>query len=807
MAVAVSLPVHDIYSYSIPAPLAAQADVGKRALVPFGGRTVTGYLIGPARGNPTKTEILNILDILDERPLFPEAMLPFFEWIANYYLHPIGQVIGTALPAGLNRFDVAQLSIDPAGVQATRSTRQSPLESRILEVLAEKPFSAKQLQSRLGQPVSWALINQMQKRGWISVDRHIKGGHLRPKTARWVALNQGAPPPEKLSARRQAILDALKAKGDQSVEALKAHARTAPTLVRAMEKANLVTLYEKTVYRDPFGEPIEADTPPSLTEEQRQAISALTPRLENGFSTVVLAGVTGSGKTEVYLRLTQAALDKGLNTVVLVPEIALISQTERRFRARFGQIVAVLHSGLSRGERYDQWRRIANGRAKVAIGARSCVFAPFDQVGLLIVDEEHDGAYKQEGGLSYNARDLAVVRARQQNALAVLGSATPSVQSWFNVTTEKYDAVALHHRVNNFPLPSIQVVDLSENRDEYGLRRFITHPLQQALQETLDGGNQAMIFLNRRGFAAFPICTDCGEPLRCKHCDISLTLHKKANAFRCHYCGYAKAATSVCSACGSKNIKLLGMGTEKIEEALMQLFPQARVARMDRDTMTRKGSIVNLLKKLKERQIDILVGTQMIAKGHDFPGITLVGVICADLSLNFPDFRAGEQTFQLLAQVSGRAGRGDQPGKVILQTFNPDHFSIRAARDQDFKAFFDHEIGFRQALGYPPVTRMIALRLSGKDAKKTAEQAQRLGHGCSKLLTKGGAFHGRVQVMGPIEAPIPRIADRFRWQIILKGAGIRCLQRFVSELAATSGGSLGRGGVRTAVDVDPFFLM
>ncbi|WP_419661957.1 replication restart helicase PriA [Desulfosarcina variabilis] len=806
MAVAVALPVHDIYSYSIPAHLAAQAGVGKRVLVPFGRRSVTGYLIGPAHDS-TPPEIKHILDVLDDQALFPESMLPFFEWIASYYMYPLGQVITTALPAGLNLFDVTLLTVSQAGIQAITTASLAPLEARILQALAKGTATTKQLQKRIGQPFSWALIHQMQKRGWILVDRQIKGGRIRPKTIRWVTVNDTAPPSKRISAQRQTILDLLHSKGDQSVATLKSHIRTAPSLIRAMEKAGLVSSYEKAVYRDPFGDPIEADTPPDLTTEQAHALETITPRLGKGFGTIVLAGVTGSGKTEVYLQITQAALDLGLNTVVLVPEIALISQTERRFRARFGDTVAVLHSGLSQGERYDQWQRIVSGKTRVAIGARSCIFAPFAQVGLIIVDEEHDTAYKQEGGLTYNARDLAVVRARQHGALVVLGSATPSIQSWYNVTIGKYGAATLHRRVNDKPLPAIQTVDLSQGRDDRGIRRYITLPLQNALQQTLDAGNQALIFLNRRGFAAFPICTDCGQPLRCKNCDISLTLHKKINAFRCHYCGFSKPATSACPTCGAKKIKLLGMGTEKIQETLMQLFPDARVARMDRDTMTRKGSIVKLLKDLKHRHIDILVGTQMVVKGHDFPGITLVGVICADLSLNFPDFRAGEQTFQLLAQVAGRAGRGDQPGKVILQTFNPDHFSILAAKDQDFLAFFDREIGFRKSLGYPPLTRMIALRISGKDAQQTADQAQRLGDRCRELLIAGGPYKGTVEVMGPIEAPIARIAGQFRWQIIVKSADTGRLHRFVRQLNGGAGSAFGKRHVRVIVDVDPFFLM
>ena len=423
------------------------------------------------------------------------------------------------------------------------------------------------------------------------------------------------------------------------------------------------------------------------------------------------------------------------------------------------------------------------------------------------MDEEHDTSYKQEGGLAYNARDLAVVRARHHDALAILGSATPSLQSWHNVTVGKYETAALTRRVNRQPLPAIQAVDLSQSRDDRGIRRYITPQLQQEIRTTLDNGNQALIFLNRRGFAAFPICADCGQAMRCKNCDISLTLHKRINAFRCHYCGFSRAAASVCPACGSDKIKLLGVGTEKIQEAMVQLYPDARVARMDRDTMTRKGSIVSLLKDLKHRRIDILVGTQMVAKGHDFPGITLVGVICADLTLNFPDFRSGERTFQLLAQVAGRAGRGDQPGRVILQTFNPDHFSILAAKEQDFKAFFNQEIGFRKALGYPPFTRMVAVRISGKDLQHTAGHAGALGEHCRDMLAEKGSFQGQIQVMGPIEAPLARIANRHRWQILIKSADTAGLHRFAHELIRFHRRSPAVRDIKVAVDVDPFFLM
>ncbi len=806
MAVAVALPVYDTFSYSIPAHLATQARPGVRVLVPFGRRTITGFLIGPAR-SADLLDIKHILDILDEAPLFPSGMIPLFEWIASYYMHPLGQVISTALPAGLNLADIAVLTLRQTGRQAMASSSRSPLEKRILSGLSNGPMDIKQLQKKIGQPVSWALIHQMRQRRWIEVERRIKARQIRPKSIRMVSLDGAADLPGRSSRQRRAIRSLLETHGDLSLPALRQHIPTAPGLVRAMQKAGQVVVYEKNVYRDPFGDPIESDVPPRLTGEQAAAVDRMAPMLGQGFNTVLLAGVTGSGKTEIYLKLTRSALDKGLHVLVLVPEIALISQTERRFRARFGETVAVLHSGLSKGERFDQWRRIAKGEASIAIGARSCIFAPFNDIGLIIVDEEHDDSYKQESGLRYNARDVAVVRARQHNALAILGSATPSVQSWHNVATGKYEAALLSRRVNRRPLPVIQTVDLSQNRDEHGIRRYITRQLQEAIRTTLDEGNQALIFLNRRGFAAFPVCAACGQPIRCNNCDISLTLHKQTKAYRCHYCGFSKAAVSTCPACASEKIRLLGVGTEKIQEAMTQLFPDARVARMDRDTMTRKGSVVRLLKDLKQRRIDILVGTQMVAKGHDFPGITLVGVVCADLTLNFPDFRAGERTFQLLAQVAGRAGRGDRPGKVILQTYNPQHFSILAAKHQDFRAFFNQEIGFRKALGYPPFTRMIAIRMAGKDRRQTADYASAMGESCRVILAAGSTFHGKVKVMGPIEAPLARIANHHRWQLLVSSPDTATLHRFVHELVLGDRAMPVDRQIRMSVDVDPFFMM
>nr|MBC8361760.1 primosomal protein N' [Candidatus Desulfatibia profunda] len=600
---------------------------------------------------------------------------------------------------------------------------------------------------------------------------------------------------------------AVKAEGEISVQQLTEWYPSAPRIIKSLEQAGFISIFEKQVYRDPLGEPIQPDTAHILTGEQQHAISKIERLLGGGFATCLLTGVTGSGKTEVYLQLAAEAVRRGLCVLVLVPEIALISQMESRFRARFGECVAVLHSRLSDGERYDQWMRIVRRQVNIAIGARSAIFAPFADIGMIIVDEEHDTSYKQDSALRYNARDLAVVRAKLHGGVALLGSATPSIQSYYNVTTKKFVGVTLKERVEKRPLPKITVVDLCTHRDARGSRRFITPELHRAMQETLEHGQQVLLFLNRRGFASYPVCGACGQAIRCKHCDISLTLHQDARAYKCHYCGYTLAATSHCLSCGAHKIRQLGLGTEKVEAAVKVLFPDARTARMDRDTTMRKDSIVNILKGLKNQTTDILVGTQMVAKGHDFPNITLVGIICADLSLNFPDFRACERTFQLLAQVSGRAGRGEFPGRVILQTYNPSHFSIFSATNQDFQAFYNQEISFRKALYYPPFSRMIQLKISGKDKQKTRQHALAVGDLCREVQKSDSVFRNNVEILGPIEAPLAKIASHYRWQILLKGLKVSPLHRFLHKLMFENKAIINSRSVRVVVDVDPFFMM
>ncbi len=803
---AVPLPVRTGYTYRVPSRFQQNVAVGKRVLVPFGRRKLTGYVLGQAKATPEPRQIKNIIDVLDETPLFPATLGAFFHWVADYYIHPIGEVIQAALPSGLTMREQAFYHLTDSGRQVLAAGDPDEDTRSLLQRLDLSPCKFIQLQHEAAKELTRWKLNSLVAKGWVDKRTVLAGGRTRPKTERFVIPMQIDFQNKRLSAQRQKILEALHAHGALAITELKTLIPTAANLVRAMVRDAQVALEERVVYRDPLGTPIAPDRAPELTSDQKSAVDIMGQALGRGYQTFLMAGVTGSGKTEVYLHMAAEALKCKLPVLVLVPEIALVSQVERAFRARFGDGVALLHSGLSNGERYDQWLRIARGEALIAIGARSAIFAPFGRLGLVIVDEEHDDSYKQEGALRYNARDLAVVRAQKDDALAILGSATPSVQSTHNARSGKYKQVTLFSRVDNRTLPEIFVQDLTLIREERGLRRYLTPTLIAAIQDTLARDEQVLLFLNRRGFAGTLVCAACGQPLRCDHCDISMTFHQRINAYMCHYCGFTRGAGACCSQCGSSQIKRLGLGTEKLETEIAKLFPQAKVARLDRDTTRRKGSTIKILKALRERKTDILVGTQMVAKGHDYPHITLVGIICADLSLSLPDFRAGERTFQLLAQVAGRAGRGRSPGQVILQTYNPQHYSITAARNQDYDAFFRQEVEFRKALGYPPYTRMIQIRVNGRDQRRTADYARLLGRYCQGLQQSRKSY-AALETMGPIEAPLARIARQYRWQLLVKGFRVGLLHGFVCDLLFGPKAVPKKQGVAISLDVDPVFLM
>ena len=808
MDVAVTLPVNQSFVYAVPDFLADSCMPGMRVLVPFGRRRVTGYILAgrqDSRGYTAK----NILDVLDDHPLFPENEIAFFKWVAHYYIHPLGETIKAALPAGLDRRDVACLFATTQGKAALDKGSLTPVEAKIIEMTDKKQGAGRNQVIQAVNSVSVrSVIRKMEARGLISVFAVLKKEAASVRREKFISSGPFFPDPaQKLSRKRLQILAIVARKKEISLSALKSRVPTAPNLLKFLEADKLVTITQRRVFRDPLGDPVEPDVPPELTPEQAQVVDTVRTNRKKGFVPYLLSGVTSSGKTEVYMRLAADAVSQGRSAVVLVPEIALISQTERRFRARFGEKIAVIHSMLTHGERLDQWRRIATGRVSIVIGARSAVFAPVEKPGIIIVDEEHDGSYKQETGLRYNARDLAVVRARMADCPVVLGSATPSVQSFHNVRSGRFQQLTLHHRVNNSPLPHITLVDLRKYKEAKAVERIITPELARAIRSCLEKGNQALIFLNRRGFASFPACNACDKPLHCRYCDVTMTFHLGQNLYKCHLCGFCLPENTACPACGKKKIRNFGFGTEKIETMLKTMFPDARLARMDQDTTTKKGSALSLLKSIRNRTVDIIVGTQMLAKGHDFPAITLVGVICADLSMNLPDFRAGERTFQLLAQVAGRAGRGDAPGTVIMQTYTPDHFTIEASRRQDYIEFFNHEIPFRKALKYPPFARIIQVKISGRDKDKTAQHARQVADILAFLLGSDDKdTPSGVEILGPIEAPIQRISSRFRWQLLIKGTSFNRISLLVRtmqqhpDIRKIKNTAIG-------IDVDPYSLM
>nr|HID58508.1 primosomal protein N' [Desulfobacterales bacterium] len=807
--VAVPLPIFRTFTYEVPETLIDLIHPGKRVLVPFGNRRVTGYVLALKRGITLHDQVKKILDVLDDIPLFPPSIIPFYRWVADYYLYPLGEVIKCALPGGLNITSIERISLNEKGRQVLDLAGMSPLERKVLNVLeTEKGLTLKQIQQRLGERAPRAVIYNLKESGWVEIRQELKPGRVRPKMERYVRIGDNIPCKDSLSTVRRTILEVVSDYGEISISALKKVVPTAGQLMKRMASDQYLKIIEKPVYRDPFGEPIEQDThAPILTSDQKSVVGEIKNALGGGFSTYLLYGITGSGKTEVYMQAVASVLERGEEALILVPEIALISQMERRFRARFGEKVAILHSGLSEGERYDQWLRIVRKEVQIAIGARSAVFAPFEHLGLVVVDEEHDDSYKQETGLRYHGRDLAIVRAKMAGAVALLGSATPSVQSFYNVKTNKYKGLNLLRRIEDRALPEVVIVDLRKEEERTRTIPIITSELKEEMSGTLMRGEQILLFLNRRGYAPYPVCARCGKVICCKNCDISLTFHHEAKVFKCHYCGFTEGMGARCRHCSSSRIRLLGMGTERVEETVRKMFPEARVARMDRDTTSRKGALIKILKGLRHKEIDILIGTQMVTKGHDFPNITLVGIICADLSLNFPDFRSGERTFQVLAQVAGRAGRGEKPGRVILQTYNPEHFCIETAKKQDYIAFYEREIGYRNALRYPPLSRLVLIRVEGRDEERAAQCARSLGNIVRDHIKKRREFQEIIEVLGPTNAPLPRLQNQYRWQLLLKGSNAGSLHELTQVLVQDLERSIRKKGIRIMVDVDPVFML
>ncbi len=723
-SVAVAAPLETPLSYLVPPELEEKVTPGMRLRVPLGRRSAVGFVLETAEGNGEGLK--PVAAVLDDVPLFPASLIPFFRRASAYYRHPVGEVIRSALPASV----------------ASDKSR--------VRTLTEKIYEASQ---QSGEPSG---AKQKEMLAWLR--------------------ERGATPLGEINRRFAAP-----------------HA----VLARLCELGYVCeTMRERR--RDPFlDRPVAPDTPPEPTEEQAEALRTISQALgAQVYASFLLHGVTGSGKTEVYLRAIADALRAEKRALLLVPEIALTPQLVGRFRARFeksGTRIAVLHSGLSDGERYDAWRSIARGEVSIVIGARSAIFAPLCDVGIIVVDEEHEGSYKQGEGFRYNARDLALLRGQMAGAVVLLGSATPGLTTYYRAQENLSGYLPLTVRALDRPLPSVELIDLRNERPEGSL----SSSLCAALQQNLERGEQSLLLLNRRGFAPYLICGDCGRTFRCPNCEITLTYYQGRRRMLCHYCDYAETPPEVCPGCGGDDVRPEGSGTERLEDEVGSLFPGARIARMDRDSTARKGAHEALVARMSAGEIDILVGTQMIAKGHDFPGVTLVGVVNADQALNLPDFRSAERAFTLLTQVAGRAGRGQNPGRVLFQTWSPEHYALQAAVGHDYRGFYAQEVQMRRELGYPPFGFLVNLVFSGVDAAK-------VGRAASQLVGSLPA-DPEVEVLGPAPCPLARLRGKTRVQVLLKGRRRPPLHRFLDQVD-----TLRRcvpKAVALAVDVDPIEML
>ncbi|MDR6227229.1 primosomal protein N' [Desmospora profundinema] len=752
------------FDYEVPEELHPLVQVGSRVRVPFGPRKLMGYVVAfPTTASTSRLK--PILDVMDlEPPLTPE-LVRLARWVAATYLCPVVTALQAMLPAVLKgkHKRVFQLA-DPGAVPLLPEAEQSLLE----RLKQKKEWPQEALMALPG--ITPSLVRQWVKEGILRGEDRV-GDRSTRKTRIWIvpvvsaeALKQALESiPSRAERQRQLIRHFIEQPKEQVQSELLAQLGIGRSSLDRLVEKGLLKREEREEYRDPFeGRSFERTHPLPLTDEQRCAYTAITsPLKERRWKPVLLHGVTGSGKTEVYLQAIDCALTDGRETIVLVPEISLTPQMVRRFKGRFGERVAVLHSGLSDGERYDEWRKIRQGEAQVVVGARSAVFAPFSNLGLIIIDEEHESSYKQEEQPRYHARDVAIRRAQEHGAVLVIGSATPSVESYFKARKGTFEWVTMKQRVQGNPLPPVEVVDMREELKD-GNRSIFSRALRQALEACVDRGEQAVLLLNRRGYSTFVLCRDCGEAIQCPHCDISLTFHRTNQTLRCHYCGYAEQVPDTCPACSSSHIRYFGTGTQRVEEELARLMPGLRVIRMDVDTTGRKGAHERLLSAFGQGKADILLGTQMIAKGLDFPRVSLVGVIAADTMLHLPDYRAGERTFQLLTQVAGRAGRHEIPGKVVVQTYTPEHESIQLAASHEGEEFYRRECRLRMAHRYPPFSHVVTCLLSHPDRTRVTQAGVRAAQTLRPLLPPG------AELLGPVPAPVPRVQDRYRIQIMIK---------------------------------------
>jgi primosomal protein N' (replication factor Y) len=767
--VALPVPLHSTFTYKAANDF---LKVGARVLVPFRKLRLAGVVVRLHDIAPP-IEAKSLIEVLDPAPVLDPTLLRLGEWIAHYYIAPLGEVYRAMLPLGAEIKRIREIRITEKGMEAlyrsaregsSRRTRKSVdeqmVELAVLNYLADGE-QVREERVRALTGATGAVLDDLLRRGWI--ERH-DASQARDATrlSRVAVLKNGT---GTLNLNQQAIVSTLAAAGGRAsfekLRLVKLPRTTLKTLIRRgiVEVVAEPVSFSISTLKPASRSPVALD----FNAAQRSALQQILHSVEQRkFSVSLLHGVTGSGKTAVYLAAMKAVLGAGRSAIMLVPEIGLTPAVAAQLHQTFGDEVAILHSALTDAERAEQWHRIQRGQARAVVGTRSAVFAPVSDLALIVVDEEHDGSYKQEETPRYNARDVAVMRAKMSDATVILGSATPSLESFRNSQSGKYQLIELADRVEQRPLPEVEIVDMRQEFLETGQSPVISRKLAAEIGERLARREQIIVLLNRRGYAPIVLCRSCGETVQCSNCAIALTHHKRERRLQCHYCGYMQPVPQRCSNCDSEYVYFIGAGSEKLEELLHSMFPQARIGRLDRDTVRNRHDFERVLGAFHAGDLDLLVGTQMIAKGHDVHGVTLVGVVGADAALGFPDFRAAERTFQLLAQVAGRAGRGASPGKVILQALFPEHYAVQFAARHDYAGFYDKELRFRTWMQYPPFSALANVLIRSEKLEKTLRWAGLLGQWFEKMPRDG------IRVLGPAAAPILRLKRDYRYHFILK---------------------------------------
>jgi primosomal protein N' (replication factor Y) len=796
--VSLPVPLDRPFTYSLPDTLRHRVRPGSRILVPFGSRKLTGVVLRCHDDRPD-VPTRDALRLLDSEPVLSAELLALGRWIGGYYCAPLGDVLRGMLPLASEIRRGKIWALTDSGRDAARqllldSSPDDPV-TQILRMLEKRPLSAAYLAKAM--PLAEKAIRALERKGFIFAEQvQTERDPLRAPSER-LRVELAAPAKEgKLNKAERELRAFLELHpGSHNLKDLEEAVKNASSAARSLARKGIVTLQPETV-----APTASIRARHDLNPAQQAAFQQIREAIHaQRFQTFLLHGVTGSGKTEVYLNAIETALAAGRSALLLVPEIALTPQMAGQFFARFGDRVAILHSAFTDVERSEQWRRIRSGAASVVVGTRSGVFAPVRNLGLIVVDEEHDGSYKQEETPRYNGRDVAIVRAQGAGACVVLGSATPSLESRYNAEKGKYTLLELPGRIEARPMPQVELIDMRQEFLETRRQETFSRKVIEALGRRVENGEQTIVLLNRRGFASFVACRACGERVQCINCALTLTFHKRDRRLLCHYCGYAEKVPSQCPKCASEHIYFLGLGSERVEEELHRAFPAARIARLDRDTVTGKRHYETILQDFREGNYDMLVGTQMIAKGHDIPNVTLVGVISADVGLGMPDFRAAERTFQLLTQVAGRAGRGSVPGIVLVQTINPDHYAVRLAAAQDYQGFYEKELNFRRMMHYPPFAAMANVLV--RSEKK--EMAMRMSTDLGFLLNPPPE---KLRVMGPAEAPVPRLKSEYRYQFLIKAASRKALNELLQKIRAYAIDNKW-GATALVIDVDPLTLM